>query len=132
MESERQVYKEETGDVGNGYRPRRIIYDRLVLSLRVPRTRFTNFYPMILAILSQWEEEAKEMAFKLYSMGLTTEQIGDIFETLYGRSYSKSQISKIFSGASQIVKQWLDGPLNWYYPIVYIDATLSIPVVEVR
>ena len=44
MESERQVYKEAVGDVGNGYRPRRIIYDRLVLSLRVPRTRFTNFY----------------------------------------------------------------------------------------
>ena len=123
MEAEREEYKQEVKDSSNGYRKRRILgLGNSQLILDVPRTRKTNFYPVLLAILNDREEEAKELAFKLYSSGLTTEQVGDIFETLYGQHYSKSQVSRIFSRAKEEVYSWLERPLESYYPIVYIDA----------
>ena len=86
MLAEREIYKEEHSDVSNGFRQRRILgsgSEQLILE--VPRTRYTNFYPIILAILNDREEEAKRVAFKLYTAGLTTEQVGEIFEELYGQ-----------------------------------------------
>ena len=46
-----------------------------ILELQVPRTRNGNFYPIILGLLRNQEEEAKKIAFKLYGAGLTTEFI---------------------------------------------------------
>ena len=49
MEGERELYKEDTGDVSNGYRDRRIFASGNMLELRVPRTRQRGFMPVILA-----------------------------------------------------------------------------------
>ena len=66
----------------------------------------------------------RKLAFKLYGKGLTTAQVGDIFAELYGKHYSTSQISRLFDYAREEIKQqWLERPLESYYPIVYIDAT---------
>ena len=58
----------------------------------------------------------------MYSSGLTTEQVGDIYYSLYGRYYSKSQVSRMFGYARSQVMQWLERPLERYYPMVYIDV----------
>jgi transposase-like protein len=53
---------------------------------------------------------------------LTTEQVGDLFGQIYGKSYSTSQVSRMFEGAKEEVSEWLSRPLLSYYPIIYIDA----------
>ena len=69
MEAEREIYKEGVLDVSNGYRPRRILGDNgMQIVLDVPRTRRTNFYPVLLAILNNRESEARELAsYSFYS-----------------------------------------------------------------
>ena len=123
MKIERSEHNQTEKDLSNGYRPRRIFGQGKQLELRVPRTRNGNFYPLILSLLKDQEEEMKNLAFRLYSSGLTTQQVGEIFNDIYGKQYSSSQVSRMFDTAREAVKSWLNRPLCNYYPIVYIDAT---------
>jgi len=123
MRAERTIHNSQKGDVSNGYRFRRLFGTGKQLELSVPRSRHHQFYPVLLAVLKDQEQELRNVAFKLYGNGLTTEQVGEIFEEIYGKHYSTSQISHLFETARDEVKQWLERGLEAYYPIVYIDAT---------
>lgn len=122
MKSERNVHNVQNGDYSNGYRSRRAFGDKQMLELQVPRTRQGGFYPVILGLLKNQEQEARNIAFHLYRSGLTTEQVGDIFEEIYGHHYSTSQVSRMFDDARGEVSLWLNRPLEPYYPLAYIDA----------
>lgn len=123
MKSERELYNETNKDVSNGYRRVNALGHNKELKLQVPRSRKGNFYPVLLGVLRNQEEEYRKVAFSLYGAGLTTAQVGDIFEDIYGKSYSTSHVSRLFNYAREEVKEWLDRALLPYYPIVYIDAT---------
>ena len=122
MKSERELHNEEHSDSSNGFRTRKAFGQGKILELRVPRTRHGNFYPLILTLLRDQEEESKRLAFSLYSAGLTTEQVGDLFGQIYGKSYSTSQVSRMFDYAREEVKEWLERALDEYYIAFYIDA----------
>ena len=123
MRAERVIHNQTNGDVSNGYRWRRAFGTQKQLQLEVPRSRNNNFYPFLLAVIKDQEQELKELAFSLYGSGLTTEQVGDIFKEIYGKKYSTTQVSRLFDFAREQVQQWLERPLESYYPIIYIDAT---------
>ena len=123
MRAERKIFNHDNNDVSNGYRWRKAFGMNKQLILQVPRSRHHQFYPVLLAVLKDQEQEAREIAFKLYGSGLTTEQVGDIFDEIYGKKYSTSQVSRLFNYAREEVKEWLNRPLHPYYPVVYIDAT---------
>ncbi len=46
------------------------------LEFKIPRDRFGNFHPKILAILRDQEEECEKLAGSLYTKGLTQAQVG--------------------------------------------------------
>ena len=123
MKTEREEHNDMFSDLSNGYRPRKTFGNGKILELQVPRTRNGNFYPIILGLLRNQEEEAKKIAFKLYGAGLTTEQVGELFGDIYGQTYSTSQISRMFDYAREEVQRWQERKLEVYYPIVFIDAT---------
>lgn len=123
MRAEREEHNASNGDMSNGYRPRRTFGRGKILELRVPRSRNGHFYPVLLSLLRDQEEECRKLAFNLYGAGLTTEQVGEIFGDIYGKEYSTSQISRMFDYARKDVQQWLARPLEPYYPIIMIDAT---------
>lgn len=122
MRAERQEHNLRTGDSSNGYRPRRTFGQGKILELRVPRSRHNQFYPVLLSVLKDQEEECRKLAFNLYGAGLTTDQVGKIFGDIYGKEYSTSQISRMFDYARSDVHTWLQRPLEPYYPLVMIDA----------
>lgn len=123
MKAERTEYKHLTQDYSNGYRSRKAFGNKQMLELQVPRTRNGGFYPVVLGLLKNQEQEARSLAFYLYKSGLTTEQVGDVFEEIYGKHYSSSQVSRMFDLVREEVSKWLNRPLESYYPIVYIDST---------
>ena len=61
----------------------------------IPRDRYGNFHPQILAVLKNHKEECDRLAGALYSKGLTQSQAGEIFDDIYGEHYSKSSISRM-------------------------------------
>ena len=68
----------------------------------------------------------------LYTQGLITEQIGEVFEQLYVHHYSKQSISRLAQTAHQEVLDWLGRPLDPYYPMVYIDLVISDGLVGIE
>ena len=96
MVSERREYLQEEGLAGNkcnGYRPGRTYGHGRTLTFRIPRDRYGNFHPRILAILRDWEEECERLADTLYTKGLTQEQVGEVFiDCVYIKIHRKRSV----------------------------------------
>lgn len=85
MDGERELYKEESGDVSNGYRPRRIFASGNMLELRCHAIG-RGFMPFILGVLKSQEKGERELASYPYSYcGNSMENISGAFEHLYGK-----------------------------------------------
>ena len=113
---------ENQGNKGNGYRPGSTYGQGRKLEFRIPRDRYGNFHPQILAILRDQEEECDRLAGVLYTKGLTQEQVGDVFDQIYGQHYSKSSISRMVECVRTQVNEWLERGLEDYYPVVFVDC----------
>ena len=112
----------EENNKGNGFREVSKFGIGSKLQLRIPRDRLGVFQPMILGLLEEQEEQIKDLCFELYGKGLTTREIEDVVEKIYGKQYSKSSISRITTDFSKLIESWLERTLEAYYPIIYIDA----------
>ena len=123
MVAERSEFlRTEASNKGNGYRPGHTYGHGRKLEFRIPRDRYGNFHPQILAILRDQEEECDRLAGALYTKGLTQEQVGDVFEQIYGQGYSKSSISRMVQCVRDQVAEWLDRGLDSYYPVLFVDC----------
>ncbi len=78
---------------------------------------------MLLGIIRSEEEEKARLFSSLYSKGLTTEQIGEISQEIYGRYYSKQQVSFLARGCKSEIDAWLLRSLSPRYLVVYLGAT---------
>lgn len=125
MVSERREYLQEEGISGNkcnGYRPGRTYGHGRTLTFRIPRDRYGNFHPRILAILRDQEEECERLSGTLYTKGQTQEQVVEVFNDIYGEHYSKSSISRMLDYLRRDVTEWLERSLESYYHVVFIDC----------
>lgn len=118
----REFLSQNPGNKGNGYRPGTTYGQGRILEFRIPRDRFGHFYPQILAILRNQEQECDLLAGVLYAKGLTQEQVADVFEQIYGQHYSKASISRMAESVREQVNSWLVRSLEAYYPIVFVDC----------
>ena len=124
MKHERDLFVNENAhEQCNGFRSRRWYSHGFEFSLRIPRSRSGNFYPVLLGLIRSESEERAKLFNLLYTQGLTTEQIGEISETIYGCTYSKQQVSYLSTSCREDVDQWLNRSLSSHYLAVYIDAT---------
>lgn len=124
MYSEREAFlqTQEGPNKGNGYREGQVYGRGRQLQLRIPRDRMGQFYPVLLALLRDQDSQLHDLSFMLYSKGLTTRDIGEVLEVIYGKNYSKSTISDINKSFYQQMQDWRNRELEEEYLIVYIDA----------
>lgn len=124
MYSEREAYLKthEEKNKGNGYRFGKAFGRGKQLELKIPRDRLGQFYPVMLTLLRDQDSQIYDLSFALYSKGLTTRDIGDILEVIYGRNYSKSTISNINVSFYEQMEDWRNRELEKEYLVVYIDA----------
>jgi len=123
MYSERAAYLSDSPDnKGNGYRALSAFGHGHQLELRIPRDRLSQFTPTLLALLREQESYLREVSFKLYAKGLTTRDISDVMETIYGGSYSKSKISDISQSFYEQMEAWRRRKLEGHYLAFYIDG----------
>lgn len=123
LRAERRDFLDANPDnKGNGYRQGKSYGQGRVLEFRIPRDRYGNFHPMILALLRDQEVECEQLASSLYCKGLTQAQVGEVFGEVYGQHYSKSSISRMIEYLRADVEQWLTRSLESYYPVLFVDA----------
>ena len=126
MLSERSDYlKQSSSNKGNGYRQGSVFGYGHQIELKIPRDRLSQFTPVILALFREQESYLKEVSFQLYSKGLTTRDISDVMDTIYGKHYSKSSISNISQSFYEQMRAWRDRDLDSHYLVVYIDGLFT-------
>ena len=123
MYSERKEHLSQLAcNKANGYRQGNVFGYGKQIELRIPRDRQSSFTPTILAMFRDQESYLKEVSFQMYSKGLTTRDISDVMETIYGTHYSKSKISNINQSFYEQMQAWRSRDLDSHYLAFYIDG----------
>ena len=64
----------------------------------------------------------EQKIISLYAKGMTTRQISDTIEEIYGFEVSDGMVSDITDRLLPQIEDWQNRPLDEVYPIVFIDA----------
>lgn len=72
----------------NGTYSRKVETKYGTVQLTIPRDRNGNFSPALLPAYERRDKHLEEMVIKLYQNGVTTREISDIIERMYGHHYS--------------------------------------------
>ena len=87
-----------------------------------PRDRNGEFEPKIVPKNTRDVSGIEEKIISLYARGLTTREINEQIQDLYGIEVSATMVSNITDKIIPEIKEWQDRPLDSIYPIVFIDA----------
>ena len=98
------------------------------VSIATPRDRDGTFEPQIIGKHQRRVPGFDEKILALYAKGMTTRDIQEIVQDLYGVEVSPSLISTITDDLDAEVTAWRTRPLEPVWPIVYFDGI----VVHVR
>ena len=89
----------------------------------MPRDRNGQFHQHTLPDYKQHADVLENMIIKLYSKGVTTREIADLIEKMYGYHYSPAQISNISKQMIPKVEAYHRRKLSDRFFCVYLDAT---------
>ena len=90
--------------------------------ISVPQDRESTFEPKVVAKRQKDISEIEGKIIAMYSRGLSTRQISDQIEDIYGFEVSEGMISNITNKLLPEIEEWQNRPLSSVYPIIFIDA----------
>src|SRR5262249_16823635 len=112
----------------NGYSPKTIQGELGEVQLDIPRDRNGTFEPQLIPKYHRRLSRFDDTLLALYAKGLTTRDIQDVVQELYGVEVSATLISEITADLDGEVSLWRSRRLDAVWPIVYFDGI----VVHVR
>jgi putative transposase len=92
------------------------------IEISVPRDRDSSFEPVLVPKHRRISEDLEQVILHLYAKGVSTEDISDHMERIYGVAYSASAISNITHQLMKDIEQWQQRPLEKVYPVIWLDA----------
>ena len=92
------------------------------IELAVPQDRDSTFEPKIVKKRQKDISDIDQKIISMYARGLTTRQISEQIEELYGFECSEGFISDVTDKILQDITDWQNRPLDDIYPILFIDA----------
>lgn len=87
-----------------------------------PRDRNGEFEPKIVPKNKRDVSGIEDKIISLYGRGLTTREINEQIQDLYGIDVSSTMVSNITDQILPEIREWQNRPLESVYPIVFIDA----------
>lgn len=94
--------------------------------LETPRDRNGEFEPEIVKKRQvTLTDEIDQKITKLFTLGMSYEDISDNIREMYGIGVDKSQISGITDRIIPVIKEWQGRVLEKVYPIVFLDGMYS-------
>lgn len=91
-------------------------------TIQIPRDRNSTFTPSILKKYENSSNEIEKKIIAMYGKGMTTSDIGDMLQDIYGVEISTGLISQITDKIMPLVEQWHNRPLQSVYVIAYLDC----------
>lgn len=92
------------------------------MEIGVPQDRESTFEPQIVRKRQKDISGIEDKIIAMYARGLTTRQISDQIEDIYGFEVSEGMVSDITNKLLPEIEEWQQRPLATIYPIVFIDA----------
>ena len=84
---------------------------------------FTCFTQQLIPDYSRRTDDLETTIITLYQKGITTREIADLIEKLYGQHYSPATVSNITKAVADQVKAFHTRPLSERYVVIFLDAT---------
>lgn len=88
----------------------------------VPQDRQSTFEPAVVPKRKKDISGIEDKIISMYAKGMTTTQISEIIEDIYGFEVSEGMVSDITDKLLPRIEEWQNRPLSAIYPIVFIDA----------
>jgi putative transposase len=111
-----------TGNSRNGFSSKSLRGTHGEEVIRAPRDRLGTFEPVIVKKGQTRITGMDEQIRYLYAKGLSTREISEVFEEMYGTEVSAGLVSQVTGAVIEQIRQWQARPLEALYPIVYLDC----------
>jgi len=112
----------ETTNRRNGYSQKTVRSEFGNIDLKVPRDREGEHDPLIVKKRQKSVTGIEDQVLALYAKGVSTREIQDHLQNLYGVEVSPTYISNVTNKIMPMVKEWQNRPLQKIYAIVFLDA----------
>ena len=114
--------KSGTKNNRNGYSSKTLQTEDGQFELNTPRDRQSSFEPELVKKHQPRFTSMDDKILYLYAQGMTTREIVDTFQDIYGADVSASLVSKVTDAVIDQVVEWQNRPLDAVYPIGYLDC----------
>lgn len=114
--------KVEKNNYRNGTTKKKLKSEFGEFDFETPRDRNGEFEPKIVPKNRRDVSGIEEKIISLYGRGLSTREINEQIQDLYGIEVSSTMVSNITDQILPRIKEWQDRPLESVYPICFIDA----------
>ena len=114
--------RSDSDDYRNGYKTKRVNSSCGSMEIQVPQDRKSTFNPQIVKKHQKDISDIDQKIISTYAKGMTTRQISETIEDIYGFETSEGFISDVTDKILPLIEDWQNRPLDTVYPILYIDA----------
>ena len=114
--------RSDNDDYRNGYKSKRINSSYGSMDIQVPQDRRSTFEPQRAKKRQKDISDIDRKIISMYAKGMTTRQISDTLEDVYGFEASEGFISDVTDKILPQIEDWQNRPLSEIYPVLYIDA----------
>lgn len=112
----------DTSNKRNGHSSKTLKSQYGEFQIDVPRDRNGEFEPKLIPKYQRDVSGIEEKVISLYARGLSTRDIHDQLQDLYGIELSADMVSKITDKILPEAREWQARPLNPVYPFVFMDC----------
>ena len=106
----------------NGYKSKTLNSSYGRVQIDVPQDRQSTFAPQVVKKRQKDISDIDKKIISMYAKGMTTRQISETINDIYGFEASEGFISDVTDKILPQIEEWQHRPLASVYPIVFIDA----------
>ena len=106
----------------NGYSKKTVRSEYGDVDIQVPRDREGDFEPTIVKKHQSNVTGIEDQILALYAKGVSTRDIQDHLQQIYGIEVSPTLISNVTNKVVPMIKEWQNRPLQSVYAVVFLDA----------
>lgn len=114
--------RSDNTDYRNGKKIKKIRGNFGETEIEVPQDRDGSFEPKVVQKRQKDISGIEQKIISLYAKGMTTRQISETIEDIYGFEVSDGMVSDITDRLLPQIEEWQNRPLDEVYPVVFIDA----------
>lgn len=114
--------RDESSNSRNGNKSKKVRSTYGEFQIDIPQDRDSSFEPKIVKKRQKDISSIETKIISMYAKGLSTRQISDQIDEIYGFEVSEGMVSDITDRLIPEIEDWQHRPLSEVYPIIYIDA----------